>query len=308
MRVSRRLGSGCPNPFAFFAKDGNHEFLHNVFWVAGCPTLCPTTIAGVPPFAPPQLRVPHPSRPLRRVGTTTPAHEPNPSHSPKLASSCTSAHSPAAPMRSGFAVTYSGQAGGISRGLQLAYVHSSQTGQTLCNVSPRHFTILLAAGGAQLLFHGFHVPSPLSKPSLPALPILYRWRNHMSWTPQVRFRNNESAQPLSDQEVEKRLARAHVSNTARSIHQAKKRLAAGAAPYARIQTGRQLHAFPLHKHAKAVEISDPTLDRSDETAIAINPRNPRNIVAGAASFDGTQFINTAYVSKNGGHTGRRSPR
>lgn len=124
----------------------------------------------------------------------------------------------------------------------------------------------------------------------------------MSFTPKVRFRNSESAQRLSDKELEKKLAHAAVSNTALSIHQAKKRLAAGAAPYARVHTGRQLHAFPLHKHAKAVEISDPTLDRSDETAIAINPRHPRNIVAGAASFDGTQFINTAYVSKNGGHT------
>ena len=88
----------------------------------------------------------------------------------------------------------------------------------------------------------------------------------MSFTPKVRFRNSESAQRLSDKELEKKLAHAAVSNTALSIHQAKKRLAAGAAPYARVHTGRQLHAFPLHKHAKAVEISDPTLDRSDETA------------------------------------------
>jgi len=40
------------------------------------------------------------------------------------------------------------------------------------------------------------------------------------------------------------------------------------------------------------------LCRSDETAVAINPKNPRNIVAGAVSFNGTQFINTAYVTKD----------
>jgi len=71
-------------------------------------------------------------------------------------------------------------------------------------------------------------------------------------------------------------------------------------PYTRPKLGRQLHPGRPHRHA--IEVSDPVLDRSDETSVAINPRNPRNIVAGAASFNGTQFINTAYVTKDRGLT------
>ena len=125
----------------------------------------------------------------------------------------------------------------------------------------------------------------------------------MTWTPKVRFENQASSQRPTDNEIEDKLAKGRVSNTALSIHQAKKRPGFGTpVPYSQVKPARQTHALPLHRRARAVEISDPSLDRSDETSIAINPRNPRNIVAGAASFDGTQYTNTAYVSKDGGHT------
>jgi hypothetical protein len=124
----------------------------------------------------------------------------------------------------------------------------------------------------------------------------------MTFNPKVQFEKKESAQRPTDQEIESKVETGKVSNTARAIHQARKRGFVAPAPYARIKPGRAMEAFRLHRRAKAVEISDPTLDRSDETSIAINPRDHRNIVAGAASFDGAQFINTAYVSKDGGHT------
>jgi hypothetical protein len=125
----------------------------------------------------------------------------------------------------------------------------------------------------------------------------------MTWTPKVRFENKDSAQRPTDKDIENKLAKGLVSNTALSIYQATRRPGFGTpVPYARVKPARQIHALPLHRRARSVEISDPSLDRSDETSIAINPRNPRNIVAGAASFDGTQFTNTAYVSKDGGHT------
>jgi len=122
----------------------------------------------------------------------------------------------------------------------------------------------------------------------------------MSWTPKVQFENLESARQPTDHEIESKLAQGRVSNTALSMYQAARRPGFGTAtPYARHKFARRLHTgHPRH----AVEISDPSLDRSDETSIAINPKNPRNIVAGAASFDGSQFINTAYVSKDGGNT------
>jgi hypothetical protein len=122
----------------------------------------------------------------------------------------------------------------------------------------------------------------------------------MSWTPKVQFRNIESARRPTDEEIEKKLTEGRVSNTALSIYQAAKRPGFGTpVPFARRKFARRLH--PGHPH-HAIEISDPSLDRSDETAVAINPRNPRNIVAGAASFNGSQFDNTAYVSKDGGNT------
>jgi len=124
----------------------------------------------------------------------------------------------------------------------------------------------------------------------------------MTVNPKVRFENKDSAQRPTDQDIESKVAKGKVSNTAGAIHQARKRGFGAPVPYTRIKPGRPMEGFRLHRRAKAVEISDPTLDRSDETSIAINPRNHRNIVAGAASFDGTQFINTAYVSKDGGHT------
>jgi hypothetical protein len=122
----------------------------------------------------------------------------------------------------------------------------------------------------------------------------------MNAAPEVRFESTEAARRPTDQEIENKVAQGRVSNTALSIYQARKRPGFGApVPYARSKLARRL--FPGHPH-HAVEVSDPSLDRSDETAIAINPRNPRNIVAGAASFNGSQFDNTAYVSKDAGHT------
>ena len=122
----------------------------------------------------------------------------------------------------------------------------------------------------------------------------------MSWTPTVSFRNPNAAH-LSDQEIESRVAKGRVSNTALSIYQARKAGGIGAAaPSALPMLGRQ--SLLEHLDEQAIEVSDPTLDRSDETAVAINPKDRRNIVAGAASFNGTQFINTAYVTKDGGQT------
>lgn len=122
----------------------------------------------------------------------------------------------------------------------------------------------------------------------------------MSWTPLVRFENIESDRRPTDQEIEDKVTQGRVSNTALSIYQARKRPSFGTPmPYAPSKFARR--HYPGHPH-HAIEISDPGLDRSDETAVAINPRNPRNIVAGAASFNGSQFDNTAYVSKDGGYT------
>ena len=108
-------------------------------------------------------------------------------------------------------------------------------------------------------------------------------------TPRVYFENAASAKPPTDQEIEAILAQGSVSNTALSIRRAKARPGFGAAaPYVRLVPSPSVRAFP-HRHARAVEVSDPSLDRSDESAVAINPRNPRNIVAGAASFNGAVF-------------------
>src|SRR3984893_18557033 len=126
----------------------------------------------------------------------------------------------------------------------------------------------------------------------------------MSWTPKVQFKNPNSALRPTDKEISSRLLQGRASNTALGIHQAKKREGFGVpVPYARPKVGRQFHHDHIHPpHRHAIEVSDPGLDRSDETAVAINPKNSRNIVAGAASFNGTQFINTAYVTKDRGIT------
>jgi hypothetical protein len=121
----------------------------------------------------------------------------------------------------------------------------------------------------------------------------------MSATQTVTFEKPEAAQRPSDQEIERRIATGRVSNTAMSIHQARKQGLAGMPAAPLKLEGRSL-SFDLDD--KAIEVSDPTLDRSDETAVAINPGDRRNIVAGAASFDGSQFVNTAYVTKDGGKT------
>ena len=120
----------------------------------------------------------------------------------------------------------------------------------------------------------------------------------------VRFRNDEYNRVLHDAEVEDRLTKgATISNTALSIHRARQRPGYGAAqPYATIRTRRRPHRVPWPPISGAVQVSDANLDRSDETAIAINPNNPNNIVAGAATFDGTQFTSSAYVTFDGGAT------
>jgi len=122
----------------------------------------------------------------------------------------------------------------------------------------------------------------------------------MSSTPKVQFENIESARRPTDQEIENKVAQGRVSNTALSIYQATKRPGFGApVPYAQRKFARRLRPGSPHH---PIEVSDPGIDRSDETAVAINPRNPRNIVAGAISFNGSQFENTAYVSKDAGNT------
>lgn len=122
--------------------------------------------------------------------------------------------------------------------------------------------------------------------------------------PEVRFDKPDSDRTLSDKDVDDRLAAgARISNSALAIHQAKKRPGFGTPmPYARVKLARRHHPSHPAIPAAAVDVGDPGLDRSDESAIAINPKNPRNIVAGAASFDGTHYTNTAYVSKDGGNT------
>ncbi len=131
-----------------------------------------------------------------------------------------------------------------------------------------------------------------------------RERFEMSWKPNVQFENKESDRSLTEKDIDDRIAKgAAISNTSLSIHQARKRPGFGTrVPYSRVKFARKFHPPHPHVAANAVEVSDPGLDRSDETAIAINPKNPRNIVAGAVSSDGAQFTNTAYVTKDGGNT------
>jgi hypothetical protein len=122
--------------------------------------------------------------------------------------------------------------------------------------------------------------------------------------PKVTFENEAMTQGLTDQEIADKIAGgAVVSNTAMSIQQAKGRPGFGVrVPFTRPKFARSVQAIHGLTVRRAVEISDPSLDRSDETAIAINPRHPHNIVAGAATFDGQQFTNSAYVTKDGGYS------
>jgi hypothetical protein len=125
-------------------------------------------------------------------------------------------------------------------------------------------------------------------------------------TPKVTFETNAQAsdRALTDKEIEDKLAQgAVISNTALSIFQARRRPGAGTrVPYTGVRLARRVYAVHNLTSSAAIQISDPSLDRSDESAIAINPSNPDNIVGGAVSFDGQQFINTAYVSMDGGNT------
>lgn len=118
----------------------------------------------------------------------------------------------------------------------------------------------------------------------------------------VRFRNEEANRVLEDQEIEERLSKgATISNTALSIHRARRRPGHGTpVPYLHIRPSRRPVPVPRPAISGAVQISAPGLDRSDETAIAINPNNPSNIVAGAATFDGQEYTNSAYVTFDGG--------
>src|SRR5207248_5938630 len=119
--------------------------------------------------------------------------------------------------------------------------------------------------------------------------------------PTVKFKNKDSARTLTDKEIEKKLAEGGViHNTALHIREAKLLLATGAAKKSKLK--KSAGAAPALVPSAANQASDPGLDRSDETAIAINPKNPKNIVAGAATFDGKQFTNSAYVSMDEGNT------
>lgn len=112
--------------------------------------------------------------------------------------------------------------------------------------------------------------------------------------PKGTFKSNAqgSARVLTSKEVEDHLAKgAKISNTALSHHYAKRQPGYGTRP--------SNVAGPLTA-LQALQVSEPGLDRSDESAIAINPQNTDNVVAGAATFDGTHFTNSAYVTMDGG--------
>lgn len=122
--------------------------------------------------------------------------------------------------------------------------------------------------------------------------------------PKVTFRNPESARPLTDAEVDKRLGQgAVVHNTALRIREAKKLPGYGTkAAKLAFEPDAGGGASSAAGPAQAIQASDPSLTISDETAIAINPKVPNNIVAGAATFDGKTFNNSAFVSMDGGNT------
>jgi len=105
--------------------------------------------------------------------------------------------------------------------------------------------------------------------------------------PVVKFKNKESARALTEKEIEKKLAEgAKIHNTALQIHEAKKRLAKSAKKSKSLSEPEEsAGAAGALAPSQAVQASDPGLDRSDETAIAINPKDPKNIVAGAATFN-----------------------
>jgi hypothetical protein len=122
--------------------------------------------------------------------------------------------------------------------------------------------------------------------------------------PNVKFRDDKGFDRiLTDQEIGQKLAEgAVISNTAFSIYRAKKRGFPTRRPEARVRPPPGVAVPPLTA-AQAVEISDPNLTISDESAIAINPQNPMNIVAGAVtSYDGQTINNSAFVTLDGGVT------
>src|SRR5260370_5466307 len=112
--------------------------------------------------------------------------------------------------------------------------------------------------------------------------------------PKVTFTANAqgSARVLTSKEIEDKQSKgAKISNTALSHYYAKRQPGYGIRP---ADVAGKLAAL------QALQVSEPGLDRSDESAIAINPQNTDNVVAGAATFDGTQFTNSAYVTMDGG--------
>src|SRR5260370_2034633 len=112
--------------------------------------------------------------------------------------------------------------------------------------------------------------------------------------PKVTFTANAqgSSRVLRSKEIEHKLSKgAKISNTAMSHYYAKRQPGYGIRP---ADVAGKLAAL------QALQVSEPGLDRSDESAIAINPQNTDNVVAGAATFDGTQFTNSAYVTMDGG--------
>jgi hypothetical protein len=122
--------------------------------------------------------------------------------------------------------------------------------------------------------------------------------------PNVKFREDKGFDRiLTNQEIEQKLTQgAVISNTALSIYQAKKRGLPTGRPDARVKPAPGV-AIPDITAAQAGEISDPSLIMSDESAIAINPTNPKNIVAGAiTSYDGRTLNSSAFVTFDGGVT------
>src|SRR5215813_13050508 len=105
--------------------------------------------------------------------------------------------------------------------------------------------------------------------------------------PKVTFNASAegSARVLTSKEIEDKLSKgAKISNTALSHYYAKAQPGYGIRP-ANAAGGLAL--------LQSLQVSETGLHRSDESAIAINTHNTNNVVAGAATFDGTQFTNSA---------------
>ena len=89
----------------------------------------------------------------------------------------------------------------------------------------------------------------------------------MSATLTVKFDTPAAAQRPTEQEIESKIATGRVSKTAMSIRLAKKQGIGVGTPAAKPKLEGRSLSFDLDD--KAIEVSDPALDRSDETAVAI---------------------------------------